>query len=355
VALALLFTSHPEPEQVLQGVNDVLGGVPLIGATAAGQYTHQGYVEQGAGLMLIRSESIHFHPTAYQRRLFGGRKLVGNLQGISKRGLGSTFAHRTLMLFPDDQSMSLDGVVERAMTETALLYDILGGPGLTSQQPPRPPAVFYNDRLLKAGLSGTEVLSQRPLGLALASGWTPVGGPYRVTKADDKRVVKIDGRPAWEVYEEFLDDHGIAHIDSTLAQTLLSYPIGICPNGDCKVSVLMGVDDSGALLTTSPPQAGSLIHILATQPDAMITAATRAIRDALDGLDGAARAGALFIDCVANGMVLADAYRQQQAAVRAQMGDVSFLGVRSHGVLVRLRGHTSGHYECSVGACVLPG
>jgi hypothetical protein len=355
VSLALLFTSHPDPAQVLQGINEVLQEVPLIGATSAGEYSHEGYVEQGAGIMLIQSDDMLFHGMKHQpRRLFGGGKLFGQLQGISESGLGSPFSHRTLMLFPDDQSMSLDGVVEKAMTETALLYNILGGPGLTQPTVPHSPAVFYNDQLLHTGLSGAEVLSRVPLGLALANGWTPISGPYRVTQSGERRVITVDGRPAREVYEDFFITNQIRFSDETFSETLLHYPIGICQKGDCKVSIVMGYDKRGALMMTSPPPAGSLVHILSARPDALITAAEQAIQQALQKLEKQPKAGALFIDCVSTGMVLADAYQQQQLAVERCMGDIPFLSFRSHGVLARLQGQTSGHYECSVAACVLP-
>lgn len=355
-ALALLFTSHPQPGEVLKGVNASLDNVPLIGATSAGQYSHEGYVEHGAGVMLIQSDHIQFHPTLYRRRLFRGRKLLGKLQGISKEGLGSAHHHRTLMLFPDDRSMNLDSVVERAMTETAMLYDILGGPGPTMHEtPPRPPAVFHNHHLIPSGLSGAEILSQAPLGMALANGWTPLSGPYRVTQADERRIIKLDGRPAWEVYEDFLIERAIVYSPETLPRILLNHPIGVCDNGDCKVSVLMGFDEAGALKVTSPPATGQLIHILATETDAMVTAAERAIQQATRQLDVQPGVGALFIDCMSTGWVLDDAYPRQRAAVQSCLGDVPFLGFRSHGVLARLQGQTAGHYECSVAACLLPG
>lgn len=356
VSLALLFTSHPDPAQVLQGVNEVLGNIPLIGATSAGEYSHQGYVEQGAGVMLIQSDDILFHGMKHQRRrFFGSGRLFAQLQGISDSGLGSPFGHRMLMLFPDDQSMNLDGLVDQAMTETALLYNILGGPGLTRPAVPQSPAVFYNTHLLRTGLSGAEILSRMPLGLALANGWTPTAGPYRVTQAGERRVVKLDGRPAREVYEDFFQANHIPFTQDTLSETLLHYPVGICEQGECKVSIVMGCDSKGALMMTSPPPVGSLVHILSAQPDALVVAAEKAIQKALDSLGEQPGAGALFIDCVSTGMVLADAYEQQRLAVERCMGNMPFLSFRSHGVLARLQGQSSGHYECSVGACVLPG
>ncbi len=351
VSLALLFTSHPQAAEVLQGVNDVLGDVPLIGETSAGEYTHQGYVEGGAGVMLVQTDQIQFHPLAHQRRLFRRGKLLGRLYGTSEQGLGSIHNHRALMLFPDDQSMNLDGVVERAMTETALLYDILGGAGPTMPAPPRPPAIFFNRQLFHAGLAGTEVLSQCPIGLALANGWTPISGPYRVTQTAERRVVTIDGRPANEVYEDFLLEQGLG-TDLT-PQLLLKYPIGVCKEGDCKVNLVTGID-GGALQMTSPPPDGSLIHILATQPDAMITAARRAIQQAMKRLEDQPPAGVLFIDCMSTAMLLDSAYAQQRAAVEEALGSVPFLGFRSQGVLARLEGQTAGHYQCSVATCMLP-
>ncbi len=353
-SLALLFTSHTQPDQVLKGVNSILGDVTLIGATSAGEYTHQGYVEDGAAVMLIHSDQMQFHPLVRQRSWFRRATLLGKLHGTSEDGLGSIYNHRTLLLFPDDQSMNLNGVVEQAMTETALLYDILGGSGPTIPAPPRPPAVFYNQQMFHAGLTGMEVLSQHPVGLALANGWTPISGPYRVTQSDDHRAIKIDGRPAREIYEDFLLEQGQAaeHITPEL---LLKYPLGICNDGDCKVSVGMGFDQAGALRMTAPPPQNSLIHILSTQPDAMIAAAQRAIQQAIRSLNNERPAGLLFIDCMSTAMLLGSAYEQQRNVVQRALGDVPFLGFRSHGVLARLQGQTAGHYECSVATCVLPG
>ncbi len=352
ITLALLFTSHSHPEQVLKGANDVLGDAPLIGATSVGQYSHDGYVERGAGVMLIQSDHIRFHTNRYQRPLVGKRRLLGDLHGVTAKGLGSAFHHRALVLFPDVQVMNLDEVVDRAMMETGMLYDILGGPSPNAAQPPRPPAIFFNRRIFRNGLSTAEVLSQTPLGLALDNGWTPLSGAYRVTHTDAHRILKIDGRPAWEVYEDFLNDHAIPYQPDDLTATTLHYPVGVCEHDCCKVSFVMGFDQSGAMLVTAPPQVGRLIHILSTRPDAMVTAAGRAVEHARERAESCA--GALFIDCMSTAMVLGETYPQQRAAVQERLGDVPFLGFRSHGVLSRLQGQTAGHYECSVGTFIFP-
>ncbi|MBK8035361.1 MAG: hypothetical protein IPK17_38820 [Chloroflexi bacterium] len=91
ITLALLFTSHAHPEQVLKGANAVLGDVPLIGATSVGQYSHHGYVEHGAGVLLIQSEHIRFHTNRYQRPLVGKGRLLGALRGVTTEGLAALF------------------------------------------------------------------------------------------------------------------------------------------------------------------------------------------------------------------------------------------------------------------------
>ncbi len=355
IGMAMLFVSHSQPAQVLKGVNSVLGNIPLIGASSAGEYTHQGYVQEGAGLMLISGDNFAFHPLSYQRRWFRDSRLLGKLMGISESGLGTQFQHRTLMLFPDDRTMNMDQIVERAMTETAMLYDILGGPGPTIPTSVHAPVVFHNNRVIKTGLVGAEVLSQQPVGLALANGWTPLSGPYRVTRIDERRIVKIDGRPAHEVYEDFLFEQEYAVDTDISPDLLLTHPVGVCKDTACKVSVLMGIDNAGSLIVTSPPPEGSLIHILTTEPDAMVGAANRAIRQAKQTmLGGEDVAGLLFIDCMSTAMYLKEAHAQQRDAVHQTVGDVPFLSYRSHGVLARLQGQTAGHYECSVAAFVIP-
>ena len=105
----------------------------------------------------------------------------------------------------------------------------------------------------------------------------------------------------------------------------------------------------------SPPAVHSLVNILSTQVDAMLTGAERAIQQAMRDLLGQAIAGLLFIDCMSTAMLLGNAYEQQRTTVQNTVGDIPFLGYRSHGVLARLQGQTVGHYECSVATCVLPG
>ena len=355
-SLALLFTSHPDCNQVLKGINEILQGVPIIGTTSAGEYTHQGYVEKGAGVMLIYSQQIQFHPIEHRQKRFQRRqRLLGTLQGLTATGLGSHLNYRALVLFPDNESMNLDSVVDQAMTETAMLYDIIGGPGLASPSSERPPAIFHNQHTFRAGFSGTEILSQNPFGLAVANGWQPISGPYRVTAADEKRIIKIDGRPAREVYEDFIATQGLKFMPKLEADLLLKYPIGICKkNKTCKVSMSKYFDVQGALLMTSPPLVGKLIHILRTQPDFMVTAAQRAIHQAQQHMQAQPASGALFIDCMSTGLVLDKGYHQQQEAIRQSLGNIPFLGFRSHGVLARLQGQTTGHYECSVATCMLP-
>ena len=353
--VALLFVSHPQPDKVLRGVQSVLGNIPLIGTTSAGEYSHAGYVEVGAGLMLIHSEQIQFHPISYSQSWFRrGKKLLGQLIGISPEGLGSIYNHRTLMLFPDDQSMNLDDIVDRAMTETGMLYDIIGGSSPTiPAPPPRLPAVFMNNRTIRSGMVGTEVLSQVPLGVSLANGWQPVSGPYRVTLVDKKHIVKIDGRPTREIYEDFLLDNNL-ELDTLPPSDLMHYAVGVCgADGDCKVSLAMGFDHRGALRVTTPPPVNTLVNILKTQREAITTAAQRAIQNGL-ALAQSPPAGVLFIDCMSTGMLLDEAYQQQRQVVQASIRDVPFLGFRSHGVLARLQGQTNGLYECSVGTWIIP-
>ncbi|PJF43472.1 MAG: hypothetical protein CUN55_08915 [Phototrophicales bacterium] len=353
--IALLFVSHPLPKQVLEGVLSVLGDVPLVGGTSAGEYSHEGYVEDGAGLMLIHAEDIRFYPFGYKASWWRrSRSLLGQLVGISPDGLGSRYNHRSLILFPDDHSMDLDNIIEQAMSETGMLYDILGGPSPTvNQPPPRLPMMFFNRKSVHQGMVGLEILSQHAFGLSIANGWQPLSGPYRITSSDKGLIITIDGRPAREVYEDFFDELGLSPIELDGPQ-LLKYPIGVCHNATCRVSLAMGFERNGALKVTTAPPPNTIIHILSTQPSSMINAAQRAIQSALRRVH-ATPVGLLFIDCMSTSMLLGESYSQQQKVVQESVGDVPFLGFRSHGVLARLVGQTSGHYECSVGTWVIPG
>ena len=75
-------------------------------------------------------------------------------------------------------------------------------------------------------------------------GWQPLGRPFKVTNADGKRLIELDGKPAANIYERFL------HIDRTLhknAEDVSEFPLLGRKDGENRLSAVIHIEEDGSL------------------------------------------------------------------------------------------------------------
>jgi hypothetical protein len=120
-----------------------------------------------------------------------------------------------------------------------------------------------------------------------------------VTRADDGRVLEIDGRPAREFVAPYLDGAGPSAFGNPLA---VSEP-GMTEH---YLRVILGVDDAtGAIMTPGSVPVGATIQLASTTSERLIDAVGDAVRRANDAFPTGARPeAALIFSCAVRRFLL---------------------------------------------------
>lgn len=170
---------------------------------------------------------------------------------------------------------------------------------------------------------------------AFLSGYASGGKRGRVTRADGRKILEIDGRPAAHVYNEWTG--GILHDTleaggNILARTTL-HPLGreVGSAGGVPYFRLAHPDSvsaDGALSLFADVEEGDLVHLMVGSVDGLVTRAGRVAEEVLDrsGLTADTVAGALVVFCAGCMLTVKDRMEEVVDGLNGSLGTRPFLG-----------------------------
>lgn len=88
-------------------------------------------------------------------------------------------------------------------------------------------------------------------------GWRPLSRPMRITRVEGMRVQTIDDRPAFEVYQRYLN---IANDDQFFLNAL-EFPLLLGRDGELLARVPIAADEGGALQFVADVRAGEVVRL----------------------------------------------------------------------------------------------
>lgn len=197
---------------------------------------------------------------------------------------------------------------------------------------------FSTDGVLRGHVVIAALFPTVQHGAAFQSGYAPSGMTGVITRAKDRQILEIDGRPAAEVYcgwtEGGVDaaDYGAILARSTptplgrVAADVLGVPMFVLSH-----PALIGVGGDLSLFTDI--QEGDQVHLMRGSPDSLVKRAGLVVEDAcaMGGWRQGAALGGLVIYC--GGCMLHVRERMDEVAelVRAAIPDAPFLGAFTFG------------------------
>lgn len=310
-AWALAFAGRLQaPADVLLGVRDILGQVPVVGGAAVGTITlgHAGY--GGSEVVVAAFPRGETPPTfLVQDALDRDERAAGRELG---RRLAATAPRDSqVMLFYDSiRSFGPPPVLNVGSLLLKGLHEGLDGHRLT---------VFGAGLVQDLELSASHVLDgdapRKQVAVAVVlppptrsrtlvlHGCTPVSGYHRITAVDGPVVRELDGRPALDVVEAFLGGPGSAALDVLSLSLTLGSRLGDpgAPDDESDYVnrlILAPLPDQRALLLFEADfEAGAQVQFMSRSNDLMIDSVRRATaRLAAEGdLDSVSLA--LYADC----------------------------------------------------------
>ena len=112
---------------------------------------------------------------------------------------------------------------------------------------------------------------------AKSIGWEPLGMPFHVTRADGRHLVELDGRPAAEIYEKYLQIDRSKHNN---AEDAFEFPMLAMSGGDARLRSISRIGEDGSMDLHGFVTEGMEMQLSYGDPTAIVEAVNRRL-DAL--------------------------------------------------------------------------
>jgi hypothetical protein len=303
--LLIVFCSENyDLSQLLAGVGEVAGEVPVIGCTTAGEIAGSGPGTASVVAMGIGGSGFDVR-TAVASAEAGLREASAEVALTATRLEPSPY--KVLLLLSDGLGGDQQEVVRGAYGVLGAQVPLVGGcagDGLKMKSTWQ----FYGQRVLRHSVVGAAIGSEGPIGIGVEHGWRAVGDPMVVTASDENRVLALDDQPALSAYLKRLGAPTEVHNDAdAFTHFAMTHPLGLSRRGGDEVRFVAGADFAdGSLNCIAAVPQGSMVRIMEGDSRSVLEATNVACESALSGLDGRAPLGMLAFDCIARKGVLGD-------------------------------------------------
>ena len=172
--------------------------------------------------------------------------------------------------------------------------------------------------------------SRLRVGYGSLGGWDPFGPERLITRSSGNVLYELDGRPALDLYMEYLGEHA-----QGLPATGLRFPLSIRASGsdDPVVRTLMSVDKANGSVTFAGdiPQ-GVYSRLMKANIERLIDGAAGAARICREAMGGLSPELAVLLSCVGRRQVLKQRIEEEVECVQDVLGEgAAMTGFYSYG------------------------
>lgn len=184
--------------ELLAGIRSVTGSAILIGATGAGQIVQGQHLGFGAGVSVLALTAGRYRfGAASVGGIRGNLDQAGQELARKSRDAAGYSPYSTVLLLADALAGDLQELVKGIYRITGPRAPLVGGAAGDELKFIRT-FVFHGDRVIEGGAVALWVGSKWPLPIVTRHGWSPIGVPLMVTRAEGTEIMELGGRPAAE-------------------------------------------------------------------------------------------------------------------------------------------------------------
>ncbi|HEX9889188.1 MAG TPA: FIST N-terminal domain-containing protein [Nitriliruptorales bacterium] len=348
-ALLVVFAADgPDLPGTLKAIRAVAPDAALIGCSTAGEI-HGSEAGDGAVVVTALGGPGFQVQTEVVRGASADLHAAGSGVAAAMTRLDDP-AHHVLLLLSDGLSGNQQEIVRGAYAALGASTPLVGGcagDGLRMERTHQ----FHGDEVLTDAVVGAAIGSDAPLGIGVEHGWHPVGDQLLVTASEGNRVLRLDDRPALDVYLEALDAPEEARTDpAAFTRFAITHPLGLERRRGTEVRFIGEADfeDRALVCIASVPQ-GELAWLMEGDHDSVLTATDAACDGARAAIGGHDAIGVLAFDCIARRGVLQDSgISEEIARVRARFPTSPLAGFYTYGEFARTHGTRGFHNQTLV-------
>ncbi len=337
---------------LLQSLKDTCQTKLLVGSSSAGEFTSSDFATDSACAVAISSSDLQFKAglaTDLKKDRTTAADQLANILSPDE----FEYQYHSAMIFADALSGYTDELIELLTEKTMGRYQFFGG-GAGDNANFQSTHVFYDTAAYTDSAVILEILSNKPIGVGAAHGWTPVGQRMRVTETDGMRLISLNAQPAAEVFAAHASASGQQFDPSQPIPFFLHNILGIEVAGDFKLRVPLAVLPDGSVALASDIPNGAYVSFMTTDNSYSKQAAVDAATAAMAQLGDHKPSVALFFDCVATRLRMGKEFDFELDKVSQTLNGVNFAGCNTYGQVARINGQFSGFQNCTAVVCVIP-
>lgn len=334
---------------IAEGLHQALPSTQVIGCTTSGEIASDGALSNALVLWALGGDGIRVSTGSGQ----------GDEQGLRKAATEAAHcldqleqkAHTVLMMLSDGLCGDQMDVVRGAYDVAAIDVPLVGGCAGDYLEMRRTRQI-HGRRVMSQAVVAAAISSDRPLGIGVSHGWTPVSEPMLVTGSRGNTLATLEDKPALDVYLDFFQPPQAARTDpSAFASFAATHPIGIRRRDKVEMRHITGFNlETRELITVAEVPQGALAYLTEGDFDSVLDAAGQSCRAALAGLDGGEAAGLFLFDCVSRRAVFSeDRIGEETDLISSSCGaGIPMAGFYTYGEIARTKGAGGFHNQTLV-------
>ena len=348
--LLVVFCSYRDDlADLVAAINDVSGGVPLVGCSTAGEITDDGPGDGGVVITALGGDGLSIS-TRLARNTAGHPREAGAQIAACAADVKDS-EHQALLLLIDGVAQEQEEIVRGVYGVVGASVPLVGGCAADAMHL-RPTTQLFGDEVLHDAAIAVAIGSEAPLGIGISHGWHKVGEPMVVTSSRKGWINTLDDRPALDAYLERVGAPQEAY-DSFegFAPYAVARPLGIRRRTNDEVRGVTGHTNfvTRALHCGGEITQGSLIWCMEGSAQTMLESTDDACLEALRAIGDRRPVGLLAFDCLGRRAVLGDdGIVDEVARMAKHAGGAPVAGFYSFGEIARTRGINGFHHQTLV-------
>ncbi|MBQ4914662.1 FIST C-terminal domain-containing protein [Maribacter sp. MMG018] len=154
-------------------------------------------------------------------------------------------------------------------------------------------------------------------------GWTPFGPERIITKSQDNILYELDGKPALDLYKNYLGEKACE-----LPKSALLYPLSVKTSDSAEpiVRTILNIDDKeNAMILAGDVPEGAKVQLMMSSVDDIANGAYQAAQLAMERRNNEPEF-ALLVSCIGRKLVMDQRTEEEIEEVRSVVGENTFIG-----------------------------
>lgn len=346
--LLVVFASYATPTELVEGISEVAGDIPVIGCSTAGEIG-PGLRTKEPGVVVICLGGAFAVSTAHADGLREHPREAGQTLADGLTPASDT-RYRFALLLTDTFACDQQEMIRGAYGVLGPTVPLLGG-GAANHEGGKETWQIHGTSVLTDSVVGAMVGTDGPIGVSVRHGWRHDGEPMVVTSSQGRNVLALDDRLALDVY---LDRHsapaGVEADPATFKAFSITRPLAVARRGDVAVRQVVGADPiTRSLICASTVPKGAMAWLAVGDSASNLAATDLACADAIGQLLEVPPLALLIFDCDARRLVFGeDGTATECQYMLARAGGAPVAGFYTYGEIARIRGVYAYHNQTIV-------